>query len=168
MERKVTIKQRILDKTWKDEKGATLRMTSVHSNTSGEKDFTVQAEIELISPAETPFRKDAVRTVVTIPGEDTSAFEESAGSIVKIVQARNVYTPTSPRPYVELSTPFVDGVTIGSSKEPAKPTVYFFEFHNNAVPIRFLIGDQDQLEEFRYFFRQVNEYHQSICQQRAA
>src|SRR6266568_3708459 len=166
MERKVTIKQRVVEKTWTDENGATLTAVRVHSNTSGEKDFEVKAELELIFPARAPFRKNPLRSLKMISGEDAAGFEDAAARIVKIVQARSLFPPTSPRPHTELSTPFVTCMTIGSFKQPDKPTVYFLEVDNGNDPLRFSIGDQEQLEELRYFFRQVNDFHQSICQQR--
>jgi hypothetical protein len=168
MERKVTVKQHALDKTWTDEKGATLRVVCAQSNTFGEKDFKVEAIAELVSPADAPFRKEAVRTTKSISGDDTAGFEDAAGQIVRIMQTRRAIPSTAARPYTEFSTPFVNGITIGSFKQPDKPSVYFFDITSGNGPFRFLIGDQDQLEEFRYFFRQVSSFNEAICQQRGA
>src|SRR5207244_1803979 len=109
-----------------------------------------------------------VRTTRSISGEDTVAFEDAAGQIVKIVQTRRAFPSASPRPYMELSTPFVDGISIGSFKQPDKPSVYFLDVANGNEPFRFLVGDQDQLEELRYLFREVCSFNQAICQRQSA
>jgi hypothetical protein len=168
MERKVTLKQHVWDQTFTDKNSAAVRILGLQSNTLQQKDFKIEAIMELSVPAEPPFKPEAVRITKTIPGDAMAAFQDAARAILQVIQLRNASPWPASRKYTEFSSPFVEGITVGAFKPIDEPSSYFLELATGNGPCRFIIGDQDQLEEFRYIFRELSSFHEAICQQRGA
>jgi hypothetical protein len=159
---KVTIKQHLFEQSWEDNAKANLQAIVFQTHTVGEKNFEVKLRLEFRFTDRESKDERIVRFTREVSAEKTEVFDDAAGVILKIVETRRILPSASQQGHTELTTPLVDGIRIGSVKEPNKPSEYFLDVEGDQGTFRFLLGDKARLEELRYVFNKTSALGDAI------